>query len=143
MYKFINTFLPTQYMSPHTLTRSTRRTKEETVTNLLRIWTLILLLPEPIVLLATHSKVPAASVGTFSHSNVKVPPDSLLVVLVTVMESLLLLTGSPLCIHSNKGRGIASKLHSKVKVLSTSNAAVSLLVKTSGISKCERREPDS
>ena len=43
-------------------------------------------------------------------------------------ESLLLLIGSPLCVHSSVGRGTPSKLHIRVKVPSMSNDSKRLLL---------------
>ena len=110
------------------------------VTHLLRIWTLMDLFAEPKLLVATQVNVPTVSRDAVTHCNVEVPLDRPLV-LVMVMETLLLLRGSPLCIHSSKGRGTPSKLHIRVKVPSMSNDSKRLLVVvTSGAANIMSRE---
>ena len=96
----------------------------------------------PSVLLAKHSKNPVALAGAFSHTNVEVPPDAVLLVVVIMIE-LLSTRGAPLSVHISVGRGIPSKLHTKINVLFTSNTAVALLVSTSGASNCEWGKHDS
>ena len=95
---------------------------------------------EPKLLEATQVNMPTVSGDAFTHCNVEVPLDRPLV-LVMVMETLLLLRGSPLCIHSSEGIGTPSKLHIRVKVPSMSNDSKTLfLVSTSGASKKVNRE---
>ena len=109
-------------------------------TNLLRIWTLMDLFAEPKLLVATQVNVPTVSGDTFTHCNVEVPLERPLVVEM-VMDSLLLLRGSPLCIHSNKGKGTPLKLHISVKVPFMSNNSKRLfVVVTSGAANIMRRE---
>ena len=98
------------------------------------------LFAEPKLLEATQVNMPTVSRDEFTHCNVEVPLDRSLV-LVMVMESLLLLRGSPLCIHSSDGRGTPSKLHIRVKVLfMSSNSQRLLVVVTSGAAKIVSRE---
>ena len=85
------------------------------------------LFAEPKLLVATQVNMPTVPGETFTHCNVEVPLDRPLVV-VMMMDSLLLLRGSPLCIHSSEGRGTPSKPHIKVKVPSMSNNSKRLLV---------------
>ena len=92
------------------------------------------------LLVATQVNMPTASGDAFTHCNVEVPLDRQLV-MVMVMETLLLLRGSPLCVHSSEGRGTPSKLHIRVKVPSTSNDSKRLLaVVTSGAANIMSRE---
>ena len=98
------------------------------------------LFAEPKMLVATQVNMPTVSGDAFTHCNVEVPLDRSLV-LVMVMETLLLLRGSPLCIHTSKGRGTPSKLHVRVKVLfMSSNSLRLLVVVTSGAAKIVSRE---
>ena len=85
------------------------------------------------MLLAEHSNNPAALAGAFCHTNVEVPPDVVLLVVVIMIELLLLIRSAPLCLHTNMGRGIPSKIHTKIKVPFT---AVALVASTSGESNC-------
>ena len=58
-----------------------------------------------------------------------------------VTESVLLLRGIPLCVHSSEGRGTPSKLHIRVKVPSMSNDSKRLLlVVTTGATSIMSRE---
>ena len=110
------------------------------VTNLLRIWTLMDLFAEPKLLVATQVNMPTVSGDAFTHCNVEVPLDRPMVEAM-VMESLLLLIVSPLCVHSSEGRGTPSKLHIRVKVPSTSNDSKTLLlIVTSGAANIMSRE---
>ena len=64
-----------------------------------------------------------------------------LLVLVMVIESLLLLTGSPLCSHFSEGGGIPSKVHIRVKVLfMLKDSKRRLVVFTLGTANGEKRE---
>ena len=94
---------------------------------------------EPKLLEATQVNVPTVSGDAFTHCSVELPLDRLLL-LVMVMEALLLLRDSPLCIHTSKGRGTPSKLHIRVKVpFMSSNSQRLLVVVTSGAAKIVSR----
>ena len=97
------------------------------------------LFAEPKLLVPAQVNVPTVSRDAFTHCNVEVPLDRPLVV-VMVTESVLLLRGIPLCIHSSKGRGAPKKLHIRVKVPSMSNDSKRLLlvVKTGAASIMSR-----
>ena len=98
------------------------------------------LFAEPKLLVATQVNVPTVSGDTFTHCDVEVPLERPLVVEM-VMDSLLLLRGSPLCFHSNKGRGTPLKLHISVKVPFMSNNSKRLfVVVTSGAANIMNRE---
>ena len=107
--------------------------------NLLEISTSIDLLAEPKLLVATQVNIPMASTVTFTHCNVKVPLEKLLVK-VMVIEPILLLRGCPLCNHPIVGKGIPSKSHVRVKFPFMSKYSTALLVAvTLGAPKSKQR----